>query len=128
MVIRYLLIIHKRLICFNRMFFLILVATTLYGPIPQLATRSFNVGTISVEIYLESVLGYVRTLCCSYSFCIMDNVCLPEKPKIRLASRCRSVKSYNVGAYVFFLLFLQFFLHSNHYFSIFQEDPWPCLH
>src|SRR5699024_1309750 len=53
----------------------------------------------------ESVRGYVNTLYRSYNCCMARKVCFPEKPKIRFASRCNSVKSYNCGANCFFCFF-----------------------
>ena len=45
---------------------------------PQAFTLSFNVPTRSLERNLESVRGFVRTLCCSYNFCMIDKVSLAE--------------------------------------------------
>ena len=53
---------------------------------------SGRVGTISAVICLESVLGYVSTLCLIQD-CIIERVCLAEYPYRLLASLCNSVRS-----------------------------------
>src|SRR5699024_6668505 len=76
----------------------ILFANVAYSSTPHASILSFNVGTMSEVMTRESVRGYVNTLYRSYNCCMARKVCFPEKPKIRFASRCNSVKSYNCGA------------------------------